>query len=61
MAEERSKDEDYTRANMVSLSFGAEVLQRQVEREKKEEAEVNRLINEGKKAGISEWRINLAK
>ncbi|OGF22693.1 hypothetical protein A2Y83_03140 [Candidatus Falkowbacteria bacterium RBG_13_39_14] len=54
-----SDDEDYTRANMLSSSFGTEVLARQVEREKQEKEEIKKLIAEARQAGISEKKIRL--
>lgn len=54
-----SDDEDYTRANMLSSSFGTEVLARQVEREKQEKEEIKKLIAEVRQAGISEKRLKL--
>lgn len=58
MAKAFSDDEDYSQANMMNRAFGTEVLRQQVESEKKEKEEKKELIDECRKAGISEWRIN---
>ena len=54
---ELSKDEDFTRANMMSPALGTEVLRRQVESEKREKEEIQQLINQCRRLGIAEWRI----
>ena len=60
MGEMVSKDEDFTRANMMSPALGTEVLRRQIESEKKEKAEIQQLIDQCRKLGIAEWRIKLS-
>jgi len=59
IAENLSKDEDFTRANMINPALGLEVLRQQVESEKREKAEIQQLINQCRKLGIAEWRIKL--
>lgn len=55
-----SDDEDYTRANMQSIALGTEILRMQVDRERKEKAEIKRLISEAREAGVPEKRIRMA-
>jgi hypothetical protein len=61
MGEMLSKDEDFAQANMMSPALGTEVLRRQVEAEKREEAEIQQLIDQCRKLGIAEWRVKLSR